>query len=97
MKSIEARTREVESTEREKLIEKSLEKQKYIADLNLQIKSDKERKKFDVIMSEHERRINDKQIKAYEQGDTSFAKVQNNLVPGLGQHYAKIQMQYLSK
>lgn len=48
-------------------------------------------------MSEHERRINDKQIKAYEQGDTSCAKVQNNLVPRLGQHYAKIQMQYLSK
>lgn len=84
MKVNEARTREVESTEREKKIEKSIEKQKYIADLNLQIKGDKQKKKFDVIMSEHERRINDKTIKAYEQADTSSAKLQNNLVPGLG-------------
>lgn len=48
------------------------------------MKIDKQRKKYDVIMSEHERRINAGQIKAYEQGDTSSAKVQNNLVPSLG-------------
>ena len=41
-------------------------KQEYINSLNSQIKTEKQRKKYDILMTEHERRIHDKTIKAYE-------------------------------
>ena len=44
-------------------------------------------------MTEHERRVNDKEIEAYREFNTS--KVNTNGVPALGQHYQKIQQKYL--
>ena len=41
-------------------------KQDYINKLGTQIKTEKQRKKYDILMTEHERRIHDTTIKAYE-------------------------------
>ena len=41
-------------------------KHDYFNELNAQIKLDKQRKKYDILMTEHERRVHDKTIKAYE-------------------------------
>jgi hypothetical protein len=37
-------------------------------------------------MTEHERRVNDKDIKAYE--DVNRTQLNSMMVPGLGAHYA---------
>ena len=44
-------------------------------------------------MTEHERRVNDKDIEAYREFNT--AKINKNGVPALGQHYQQIQQKYL--
>ena len=44
-------------------------------------------------MTEHERRVNDKEIEAYR--DFNISKIGNNGVPALGQHYQQIQQKYL--
>jgi hypothetical protein len=46
------------------------------------MKTLKQRKKFNEIMTEHERRVNDDQILAYQQNDNS--KINTSLVTGIG-------------
>lgn len=52
--------------ERQQILQKQKVKQEYINSLNSQIKTEKQRKKYDILMTEHERRVHDKTIKAYE-------------------------------
>ena len=47
-------------------MERKKAKQDYFESLNAQIKTDKQRKKYAILMTEHERRVHDKTIKAYE-------------------------------
>ena len=49
------------------------------------MKTEKQRKKYDILMTEHERRVNDKEIEAYR--EFNISKIGNNGVPALGQHY----------
>lgn len=51
--------------------------------------------KFKDLMTEHERRVNDGQILAYQQGDNS--KESTSLVTGIGQNYAKIQQKHIKR
>jgi hypothetical protein len=44
-------------------------------------------------MTEHERRVNDKDIKAYEDVDTS--QLNSMMIPGLGNHYNSNQQAYI--
>ena len=57
------------------------------------MKTEKQRKKYDILMTEHERRVNDRDIEAYKEFNT--AKINSNGVPQLGQHYQQIQQKYL--
>ena len=43
------------------------------------MKTEKQRKKYDILMTEHERRVNDKDIEAYKEFNT--AKINSNGVP----------------
>jgi hypothetical protein len=56
---------------------KKRQKEEYYKALSNQINENKKKKQYSVLMSEHERRVNDKDIKAYEYQDTSnlYAKV----------------------
>lgn len=78
----------VEQTEKLKKQKQESLKQDYINDLNNQIKTEKQRKKYDILMTEHERRIHDKTIKAYEQNNAS--EIQTGGLSKLGQHYSII-------
>jgi len=60
------RVSNVEATEKQKRFAKDQVKKDYFNSLNSQIKTDKQRKKYDILMTEHERRIHDTTIKAYE-------------------------------
>ena len=53
------------------------------------MKTQKQRRKFNDLMTEHERRVNDDQILAYQQNDNT--KINTSLVTEIGQNYAKIQ------
>ena len=55
--------------ESEKL-KKKQQKEEYFKALSSQINENKKKKQYSVLMTEHERRVNDKDIKAYEQKDT---------------------------
>ena len=77
-------------------MQKEQAKQEYINSLNQQIKTEKQRKKYDILMTEHERRIHDKTIKAYEMQDTS-GEAQTGGLSKLGQHYSIIQQKYAAK
>ena len=61
------------------------QKADYFKDISAQMKTEKQRKKYDILMTEHERRVNDKDIEAYREFNT--AKTNSNGVPALGQHY----------
>lgn len=65
----------------EERLKKQRLKEEYYKDLSNQINVNKKKKQYSVLMSEHERRVNDKDIKAYEYNDTTnlYAKV-----PGFG-------------
>ena len=63
-------------------------KQDYINKLGTQIKTEKQRKKYDILMTEHERRIHDTTIKAYEAFKTDA--IGSNGVPGIGQNFSAI-------
>ena len=39
----------------------------YYKDITAQIKTEKQRKKYDILMTEHERRVNDRDIEAYRE------------------------------
>ena len=83
----------IEQQEQKDRLVKEKVKKDYFNDLNAQIKSEKQRKKYDILMTEHERRVHDKTIKAYEQFETE------NSSGGLkiGQNYAAIQQKYIGK
>lgn len=49
---------------------KQRQKEEYYKALSNQINENKKRKQYSVLMSEHERRVNDRDIKAYEHKDT---------------------------
>lgn len=53
-------------------------KQKYMSELSEQIKRDKEKSKFDALMTEHERRVNNDQIEAYTKGKNQMCN--SNLI-----------------
>lgn len=77
-------------------MQKQKAKQEYFNSLNAQIKSEKQRKKYDILMTEHERRVHDKTIKAfehYEVGDSGSGSG----VPKLGQNYSAIQNKYIGR
>ena len=59
------KARQFETKERQKSLEALETKKIYNSELNQQIKIEHERKKYEILMTEHERRVNDKQIKAY--------------------------------
>ena len=64
--------------------EEAKRKQKqYLEQLGKQAEEAKVRKRFGVLMSEHERRVNDKDIKAYENRDTHNLYSQ---IPGIKGH-----------
>ena len=67
----------------------------YQNSLTKQIKTDKQRKKYGDLMTEHERRVHDKQIKAYEK--YQHEGLEQNGVPQLGQHYMKMSQKYMEK
>ena len=71
-------------------------KQDYYNQLNAQIKLDKQRKKYDILMTEHERRVHDNTIKAYERFELEGVR-NGNGVPHLGQNYKAIQQKYIQK
>jgi len=56
----------IEQQERNQRLAKKKEKQEYLIELNAQVKTEKQRKKYNILMTEHERRVHDKTIKAYE-------------------------------
>ena len=56
--------------------------QEYYESLNAQIKTDKQRKKYDILMTEHERRVHDKAIKAYEYGGKAENETSGALLLG---------------
>ena len=62
--------------ENEKL-KKKKQKEEYFKALSTQINENKKKQQYSVLMTEHERRVNDKDIKAYEQQDTAnlYSKV----------------------
>ena len=64
-------------------------KQEYFNNLNAQIKTEKQRKKYDILMTEHERRVHDKTIKAYEKYEVADGSEANG-VPQIGQNYRHI-------
>ena len=64
-------------------MERKKAKQDYFESLNAQIKTDKQRKKYAILMTEHERRVHDKTIKAYEHYETDNAGLAK-----LGQNYS---------
>ena len=76
-------------------MERKKAKQDYFESLNAQIKTDKQRKKYAILMTEHERRVHDKTIKAYEQYDSKSGS--DGAVPMLGQNYQAIQSKYIGK
>ena len=61
--------------------------------LSQQLKGHQQKKKYDSLMTEHERRVNDKDIKAYEDVDTS--QLNSMMIPGLGNHYNTNQQAYI--
>jgi len=67
----------------------------YLLSLNSQVKVDKQRKKYNGLMSEHDRRVNDKDMKAYQEQDTST--INTLMVPGLGNHYSQMQKGYMNR
>ena len=56
---------------------KKMKKEEYYKALSNQINENKKKKQYSVLMTEHERRVNDRDIKAYENRDTKnlYAKV----------------------
>ena len=58
----------------------------YLLALHSQVKTDKQRRKYDGLMSEHDRRVNDKDMKAYQ--DQNTTTINTLMVPGLGNHYS---------
>jgi len=66
----------------------------YLESLNKQMEEARVKKKFDSLMTEHERRVNDKDIKAYEVADTRnlYGKL-----PGNRGHEQERQEMYLNK
>lgn len=71
-------------------------KEDYKASLSQQIKTEKQKKKYDILMTEHERRIHDKTIKAYEQYQLDDVN-DNSGVPRIGQNLTVIQQKYINK
>ena len=71
-----------------------MRKQEYLNSLNKQLEEHKYKRKYDTLMSEHERRVNDKDIKAYEVMDTqvSYAKI-----PGMRSNEQNLQDKYINK
>ena len=60
-----------------------LRKQEYFKDLNQQISLNKKKKSYSVLMTDFERRVNDKDMKAYENVDTKHLY---SLVPGFNSY-----------
>ena len=85
----------IEDQERQAELKKFHEKQQYQNSLTQQIKTEKQRKKYDILMTEHERRVHDKSIKAYEHFDSNANE--GSGVTGLGQHYSAIQKKIMGK
>ena len=74
--------------EKEQELKRQKLKADYFKDISAQMKTEKQRKKYDILMTEHERRVNDKEIEAYREFNVS--KIGANGVPALGQHYQQI-------
>ena len=62
--------------------------------LNRQIEETNVKKKYGGLMTEHERRVNDRDIKAYENMDTHAV---NGMIPGIRQNGPTIQDKYVDK
>ena len=68
--------------EKELEMKRQQDKANYYKDITTQIKTEKQRKKYDILMTEHERRVNDRDIEAYREFDTQ--RIDPNGVPALG-------------
>ena len=79
----------LELGEKEKEQKRRSNKAAYHKEITAQMKTDKQRKKYDILMTEHERRVNDKDIEAYREFNPK--QLDSNGVPALGQHYQHIQ------
>jgi hypothetical protein len=60
-----------------------MKKNEYLISLNRQMEEQKVKKKYDTLMTEHERRVNDRDIKAYEEVNT---KDLYSKIPGIRSH-----------
>jgi len=75
--------------------EEAKRKQKeYLNELGQQVEEARVKKRFGVLMTEHERRVNDKDIKAYENRDTQNIYSQ---IPGIKGHDQQLQEKYVNK
>lgn len=70
-----------------KLEEEKKKHREYLAQLGQQVEESRIKKKYSVLMSEHERRVNDKDIKAYENMDT---KNLYSYIPGIKNHESSV-------
>ena len=91
---IAQRIQSVHEMELQQLRDRKNAKNEYFNTLSTQVKQEKQRKKYDILMTEHERRVHDKNIKAYE----GFVDdIQIGGMAKLGQHYTDIQQKYVGK
>jgi hypothetical protein len=75
--------------------EAAKERQKsYMNSLNKQMEEQSLKKKYDTLMTEHERRVNDKDIKAYEVMDTVNL---HGKLPGFKGAEQNLQERYVNK
>ena len=88
------RVANVEGIEAKLKDQKTQAKHEYHNTLNEQIKTEKQRKKYDILMTEHERRIHDKTIKAYEHFQSEVTE--ESSMPKLGANNA-VQQRYIGK
>ena len=92
-KEVKYRADMLDQREREKEQKRLSEKVGYYKDITAQMKTDKQRKKYGILMTEHERRVNDKNIEAYRECNSK--EIDAHGVPALGQNYQHIQQKYI--
>ena len=80
--------------EEQKREEAKKRQQEYCESLNAQMEEARKRKRYGELMTEHERRVNDRDIKAYVEGDRGniYSKV-----PGVKGHDSQVQERYIDK
>ena len=80
--------------EQMKIEEAKSRQREYCNSLSRQMEESKVKRKYNELMTEHERRVNDKDIKAYEVMDT---KAIHSKIPGIKSHDQDLKDRYLEK